>query len=102
MNNLPTAQEQQEADSFLNTCTEYQDYLATLEPFEKEAKRVEHLEYPLADIAYYEVTSRKVKAMEHLVLRLMRHPGVNDNKVLVGFCRALQYGIQHHINEATA
>lgn len=102
MNSAPSKEEQQAAESFLSTCPEYQAYLATVEPFEKEAKRVENLEYPLADIAYYEVVSRKIKAMEKMVIRLMNHPGVNENKALVGLCRSLGYEIQHHINEATA
>lgn len=94
-------QEQMDAEAFLSTCPEYETYLSTLEPFEKEAKRVKHFEYPLTDRAYYEVTSRKVSAMERMVIRLWNHPGLKDNKYLVSFFCSLKAGIEYHINEAT-
>ena len=102
MSNNFLDQDNKEAELFLSSCPEYHNYVATIAPFDKEAKRVGGMEYPLSDPDYYRVTAKKIQAMQKLVIRLMNEPSVNDNYALVSMCRSLKYEIQHQVNEATA
>lgn len=97
-----TEQETQCAKSMLESFSQYHEYVATLEPFEVQAKRMAGKENPLLDEAYYTVVAAKVKAMEQLVLHLWKQPEIKTNRALINFCRGLQHSIQFHIDEAYA